>query len=114
MKVDLNRPYNSHHCYKFVVNLLVEKEQLFEFVKNPYVDGTNNAAERALCSSVVTRKISGGNRLEKGTKIYEVLLSVTQTLYQNGKNLVEHGPKILLTSYADLYPFYKDSGFTLI
>jgi len=100
MKDDLHRLYKSQHCHKFVVNLLDEKEHLFEFVKNPHVDGTNNAAERALRPSVVARKISGGNRSMKGAKTYEVLLSVTQTLYQNGKNLVEHGPEILLTSYG--------------
>jgi hypothetical protein len=100
MKDDLHRPYKSQHCHKFVVNLLNEKDNLFEFVKNPYVDGTNNIAERALRPSVVARKISGGNRSKKGAETYEVLLSVTQTLYQNGKNLVENGPEILLTSYG--------------
>lgn len=100
MKDDLHRPYKSQHCYKFVVNLLDEKDNLFEFVKNLHVDGTNNAAERALRPSVVARKISGGNRSKKGAKTYEVLLSVTQTLYQNRKNLVDYGPEILLTSYG--------------
>ena len=100
MSKELNRPYKSQHCHKFVVNLLDEKDNLFEFVKNPHVDGTNNAAERALRPSVVARKISGGNRSMKGARTYEVLLSVTRTLYQNGKNLVEHGPEILLTSYG--------------
>jgi len=27
-------------------------------------------------------------------------LSVTQTLHQNGQNLIEHGPAILLTSHG--------------
>jgi hypothetical protein len=34
----------------------------------------------------------------KGAKTYEILLSIVQTLHQNGKNLVEHGPDILLAS----------------
>lgn len=94
----LTRPYTSHHCHRFVMNLLKEKDNLFEFVKNPQVDGTNNAAERALRPPVIARKISGGNRSVKGAKTYEVLLSVVQTLHQHGKNLVEHGPDILLAS----------------
>lgn len=97
---ELDRSYKSHHCHTFVVNLLKEKDNLFEFVKNPYVDGTNNAVERAIRPPVVARKISGGNRSTKGAENYEVLLSVTQTLHQNGQNLVEHGPEILLTSYG--------------
>lgn len=100
MKYGLNIPYKSHHCHKFVVNLLKEKDNLFEFVKNPHVDGTNNMAERAVRPPVVARKISGGNKSVEGSKNYEILLSVVQTLHQNGKNLVEHGHDILLTSHG--------------
>jgi hypothetical protein len=100
MKYGLNIPYKSQHCHKFVVNLLKEKDNLFEFVKNPYVDGTNNIAERAIRPPVTARKISGGNRSQNGSKNYEILLSVVQTLHQNGKNLVEYGHEILLTSHG--------------
>ena len=96
----LKGPYKSHHCHTFVVNILSERNNLFEFVRNPHVDGTNNAVERALRAPVVARKISGGNRTMKGAQTYEVLLSVIQTLHQKGKNLVEHGPEVLLTSYG--------------
>jgi transposase len=100
MKNEINQPYTSHHCHTFVVNLLKEKDNLFEFVKNPYVDGTNNAVERAIRPPVIARKISGGNRSINGAMNYEILLSVNQTLHQNGQNLIEHGPEILLTSYG--------------
>ncbi|MCD6236609.1 MAG: transposase [Thermoplasmata archaeon] len=100
MKDQLNRPYRSHKCNTFVCNLLKEKDNLFEFIKNPDVDRTNNVAERALRPVVIARKVSGGSRSEKGAKNYEILMSVVQTLHQNGRNLVEHGPEILLTSYG--------------
>jgi len=100
MKEKLNQPYKSTHCHRFVMNLFEDKDDLFEFVKNPYVDGTNNLAERAIRPPVVARKISGGNRSEQGARNYEILLSVTQTLHQNGQNLIEHGPAILLTSHG--------------
>ena len=95
-----NRSYKSSHCHRFVINLLNEKDNLFEFVRNPHVDGTNNRAERAIRPPVTARKISGGNRSEQGARNYEILLSVTQTLHQNGQNLIEHGPAILLTSHG--------------
>jgi hypothetical protein len=95
-----NRPYKSSHCHRFVVNLLNEKDNLFEFVRNPHVDGTNNRAERAIRPPVTARKIMGGNRSEQGARNYEILLSVTQTLHQNGQNLIDHGPAILLTSHG--------------
>jgi len=105
MKNQLNQPYKSHKCNTFVCNLLKEKNNLFEFVKNPEVDGTNNAAERALRPAVIARKVSGGSRSEKGAKNYEaknyeILMSIVQTLRQNGKNLVDHGSNILLTSHG--------------
>lgn len=100
MKKKLNQPYKSTHCHRFVMNLFQEKDNLFEFVKNPCVDGTNNLAERAIRPPVVARKISGGNRSINGAHNYEVLLSVTQTLHQNGQNIIDHGPEILLTSHG--------------
>lgn len=100
MKKTLDHPYKSHKCNRFVCNLLAEKDNLFEFVKNPFVDGTNNAAERALRPAVIARKIMGGNRSEKGSHDYEILMSVIQTLRKNGKNLIEHGSEILVTSHG--------------
>jgi len=100
MKNQLNQPYKSHKCKTFVWNLLKEKDNLFEFVKNPEVDGTNNAAERAIRPVVIARKVSGGSRSDKGARNYEILMSVVQTLHQNGKNLVDHGSNILLTSHG--------------
>ena len=100
MEHELNHPYKSHKCNRFVCHLLDEKETLFEFVKNSSVDGTNNAAERALRPAVIARKIMGGTRSEKGSHDYEILLSVIQTLQKNGKNLLEHGPEILKTSHG--------------
>jgi len=95
-----NHPYKSSHCHRFVMNLLNEKDNLFEFVRNPHVEGTNNRAERAIRPPVTARKISGGNRSEQGARNYEILLSVTQTMHQNGQNIIEHGPAILLTSHG--------------
>jgi transposase len=95
-----NHHYKSSHCHRFVVNLLNEKDNLFEFVRNSHVEGTNNRAERAIRPPVIARKISGGNRSEQGARNYEILLSVTQTLHQNGQNLIEHGLAILLTSHG--------------
>jgi hypothetical protein len=100
MKFRLERQYSSSHCGKFVDNLLKYKDQLFVFVTNPDVDATNNAAERGLRPSVVARKISGGTRSERGSKLYQILLSVIQTLHLRGQDLLSHGPKILLTSHG--------------
>lgn len=100
MAESLDRPYSSNHCFRFVTNLLKEKDNLFEFVRNPDVDSTNNRAERGVRHSVVARKISGGSKSEKGAKIYGILTSVLLTVDQRGENILEYGPKILKTSFG--------------
>jgi len=99
MAQGLDRFYKSHHCYKFVQNLKKIKENLFQFVKNPEVEGTNNRAERALRPHVIARKISGGSKSPKGAKIYEILISVHYTLFLRKQNLLAHGPAIISTSH---------------
>jgi len=96
----LNRPYKSSHCYKFVINLLKRKNSLFVFVKNPFVESTNNRAERGLRHSVIARKISGGSKSNNGAKTYGILTSVLLTLHQRGENFITQGMKIALTSHG--------------
>ncbi|RLF31824.1 MAG: hypothetical protein DRN08_07405 [Thermoplasmata archaeon] len=101
MKTALTQePYKSHKCWKFVENLLKEKNNLFQFVKNPEVEPTNNRAERALRHSVIARKISGGNKTPEGAQIYETLISIHHTLQLKGQNLLTHGPTIIQTSHG--------------
>lgn len=94
------RNFESVKCRTYVKNLLKYKDYMFEFVTNPDVDATNNRAERAIRPCVIARKVSGGSRLDKGMHIYSVLMSIVQTLKQNGKNIVTHGQEILLTSHG--------------
>ena len=96
----LTRPYKSSHCYKFVKNLLKRKMSLFVFVKNPYVESTNNRAERAIRHSVIARKISGGSKSNDGAKTYGILTSVILTMKQRGENAIAQGMKIALTSHG--------------
>lgn len=101
MKTALTQePYKSTKCWKFVENLLKEENNLFQFVKNPDVEATNNIAERGLRHSVIARKISGGNKTPKGAEIYETLTSVYHTLQLRGQNLLINGPGIIQTSHG--------------
>jgi hypothetical protein len=96
----LIRPYKSSHCYKFVNNLLKRENSLFVFVKNPYVESTNNRAERGIRHSVIARKISGGSKSNDGAKTYGILTSVLLTMRQRGENFITQGMKIALTSHG--------------
>jgi hypothetical protein len=53
--------------------------ELFNFVRDPAVAATNNAAERSLRPLVIARKISGGTRTSAGSTIRMILYSVAAT-----------------------------------
>ena len=60
--------------------------ELFVFVADPRVPATNNAAERALRPTVISRKISGGTRSEAGSKTKAALASLFGTWLVRGLN----------------------------
>ena len=61
-------------------------KELFVFVAEPYVPSDNNAAERSLRPLLVSRKISGGTRSERGTASTMALASIFGTWNAQGIN----------------------------
>ena len=59
-----------------------QKDHLFTFLLEEKVDPTNNRAERSLRPAVIHRKISCGNKTDKGADTWEVLASVVTTTGQ--------------------------------
>lgn len=73
-------PFYEHQEVKGFLNTLLERiDDLFRFTQDKGVAGDNNIAERGLRKAVIIRKISNGNRSDKGARILEVLLSVVET-----------------------------------
>jgi|SRR6266566_2866523 len=62
--------------------------QLTTFLHKAEVDGTNNAAERALRPAVVMRKITGGSRSAAGARAWAILASVMRTAQQQGRDVL--------------------------
>ena len=60
--------------------------ELFVFVAEPYVPSDNNAAERSLRPLVVSRKISGIPRSERGTSSAMAFASLSGTWNAQGIN----------------------------
>lgn len=75
-------------------------DRLTTFLHDPKVDGTNNAAERALRPPVVMRKITGGNRSEAGAKAWAVLASVMRTAQQQGRDVLDTLKALLRGAWA--------------
>lgn len=61
-------------------------KELFVFVEYPDVPSDNNAAERSLRHLVISRKISGGTRGDKGTESKMILSSLFGTWRAQGLN----------------------------
>ena len=61
-------------------------KELFVFVSHPGVPSENNAAERSLRHLVISRKISGGSRSERGTNTKMALASLFGTWRANSLN----------------------------
>ena len=60
--------------------------ELFTFVAEPRASADNNAAERSLRPTVVSRKISGGTRSPEGSNTKSVLASLFGTWRLRGRN----------------------------
>lgn len=92
----LQRDYEHPGCRKFVDNLLKRRrEWFFRFVVDPEVESTNNRSERALRSSVMYRKVSGGTRSERGSEAYGKLSSTIYTQKLRKKSFIGEGHDII-------------------
>jgi hypothetical protein len=80
--------WNDDDADRLAARLRKYGGQLTTFLHRDEVDGTNNAAERALRPAVVMRKITGGSRSEKGARAWAILASVMRTAQQQGRDVV--------------------------
>lgn len=74
---------------KFLKHLKNERHALFTFLDVEGLNATNWAAEQAIRPSVLARKLSGGNRTDRGADAHAGLLSVVQTAKQRDVDEVD-------------------------
>ena len=82
------KPYVGSDAPMSVLCQRVERflPELFTFTADPRASADNNAAERSLRPTVVSRKISGGTRSEQGSETKSVLASLFGTWRLRGCN----------------------------
>ena len=82
------QPYLGSDAPMSVLCQRVERflPELFTFVAEPRAKADNNAAERSLRPTVVSRKISGGTRSPEGSNTKSVLASLFGTWRLRGRN----------------------------
>lgn len=76
------------------------QSKLTTFLHKKEVDGTNNAAERALRPAVVMRKITGGSRSSEGARAWSILASVMRTAEQQGKDVLDSIKQLLKAEWS--------------
>ena len=75
------------------------RAHLFTFLYHPAVEPTNNRAERALRPAVIARKLSCGNKTERGAHTWEILTSLAATCRQRSEDFVTFlRPHLILTA----------------
>lgn len=70
-------------------DLLRQWPELWRFIDEEGVEPTNNRGERTLRQAVILRKLTLGTRSEKGRKAVGRLLSVVETVRQQGRNVLD-------------------------
>jgi transposase len=80
--------WRSWQCQQLAHRIKKYLDDLVVWLKNPAVDPTNNAAERALRGAVVTRKTSFGSRSKRGAQAFARLLSIIMTWERQGKDFL--------------------------
>jgi hypothetical protein len=74
--------------------------ELTRFLWEENLDGTNNAAERALRPAVVMRKITGGSRSVAGAAAWAKLASLLRTADQRGLGVYDATKKLVMDYWA--------------
>ena len=76
------------------------REELTRFLWDEKLEGTNNAAERALRPAVIMRKITGGSRSKTGAAAWAKLASLLRTADQRKLGVYEATKKLVLDYWA--------------
>lgn len=86
----LAQPVTQEPDRKIQNRLAKQKDHLFTCLTEPAVEATNNRAERALRPAVIARKVSCGNKTQRGKKTWERLVSLAVTGLQRGRDILAH------------------------
>lgn len=84
--------------------------ELTAFLWDRHVDGTNNAAERALRPAVVFRKITGGSRSMAGARAWATVASICRTARQQGRDVLGTLKTLIERSRSGQEPGFLSSG----
>lgn len=85
----LQAPHGHPAETRIVNRLQKHRPHLLTFLHVPGVDPTNNLAERQLRPAVIARKLSCGNKTDRGKHTFEILTSLAATCHQRGISFLD-------------------------
>lgn len=95
---------------RLAARLLRYQKEITAFIWKKQVDGTNNAAERALRPAVVFRKITGGSRSTAGADAWATLASILRTARQQGRDVLDTLKTLIERHWSGQEPGFLASG----
>jgi transposase len=78
------RPYSNENAQRLSKRLEKHSNEILTFLDHPGVSGENNYVERMMRLPAQSRKISGGNRSQRGAEAQAMLMSIFRTLQLRG------------------------------
>ena len=102
--------YDEPNARRLARRMRKHQTELTAFLWDKQLDGTNNAAERAIRPAVVARKISGGSRSRNGAEAWATLASLLRSARQQGKNVLETIKAKLIAAWASDKPPTAPAG----
>jgi hypothetical protein len=92
--------YDEANAKRLARRMQKHQKELTAFLWDKDLEGTNNAAERAIRPAVIARKISGGSRSKNGAAAWATVNSLLRTARQQGKNLLGTVKAMLMAAWA--------------
>jgi transposase len=102
--------YSEPNARRIARRMRRHQAELTAFLHEKDLEGTNNAAERAIRPAVVARKISGGSRSRKGATAWARLASLVRTAGQQNRNLLGTLKAMLTAAWASDKPPTMSTG----
>jgi hypothetical protein len=84
----LSQPPSQTGDMKVQNRLRKQRPHLLTCLQDLAAEPTNNRAERALRPAVIARKLSCGNRTDRGRITWQILTSLAQTCHQRGRDFL--------------------------
>jgi transposase len=96
----IDAPWDHPDAQRLCKRLARHRQELTRFLWEADLDGTNNAAERAIRPAVVMRKITGGSRSLQGAAAWAKLASLLRSTDPRGLGVYDAAKKLILDYWA--------------